>query len=77
MNRSKGKFQGKSKVRSIYSPGYHGTRVPDGKPGAHRPLLSPEEIALADLRPQDAYALREAKRKFDFRPGPIRNAGKR
>lgn len=39
------RFSGGKKIRSIYSPGYHGTRVPDGKPGNQRPLLDGDNVA--------------------------------
>lgn len=33
------------KVRSIYSPGFEGTRIPDGKPGVQHSLLAGESLA--------------------------------
>ena len=50
-NKSKGKFTRKAgdgkKIRSIYSPGWTGKRVPTGAPGDHKPLLHGD--ALRDL----------------------------
>jgi len=53
------RFANGKKIRSIYSPGYVGTRVPDGKPGNQRPLLGPEYL-------EDLYALRRP-----VRPEPV------
>lgn len=45
MSRAKKRFdQHGKKVRSIYSPCYEATRIPDGPPGNHRPLLDGDDL---------------------------------
>jgi hypothetical protein len=43
-NGSNPRFNNGKKVRSIYSPGWQGSRIPEGKPGNQRPLLDREYL---------------------------------
>jgi hypothetical protein len=54
-------------IPSIHSPCYHGTRVPEGQPGEHRPLVGGHQLA----RLMSGYpdGVREAF--TPRRPGPL------
>lgn len=59
------RFSNGKKVRSIYSPGWHGSRVPEGKPGNQRPLLTGDY--LLDLH-HAALDTRRVRRQAPVNP---------